>query len=157
MASNNTAKFCHKIETNAMGESSNAYQTKTNKKANYTAATGISEATNFTINTANNDHQFHSTVDQTKANWGNALVWWFNFASFQNTQRFFKLYTIKSKPIEMFRVKFFFHKMYCNKYLEWWLFGRDKCNKNHKAQNEQFISQEHRFLKILKALKNKDS
>lgn len=70
MASNNTAEFCDQIETNAMGESTVAYQTKTNKKANYIAATGISEATNFTINTANIGNQFNFPVDQTKANWG---------------------------------------------------------------------------------------
>lgn len=57
-----------------MGESTIAYKTKTNKKANYIAATGVSEATNFTIHTANFGNQFNFPVDQTKANWGKLFV-----------------------------------------------------------------------------------
>lgn len=77
MASNDATEFCHETETNAMGESTVAHKTKANKKeANCLNATGISEATNFSIHTAINgsSNQFNFPVDQTKANWGNDAI-----------------------------------------------------------------------------------
>lgn len=67
MASNYTTKFRHKTKTNAMGEVTIACEAKTNEKANCIHATGISEATNCTINDGN---ELKFPIDQTKANWG---------------------------------------------------------------------------------------